>query len=54
MQENSNMEKTFKKYKHIDKLDKIIIDTFISKILIGKVDEETKKRDIKIILNLEI
>lgn len=54
MQENDNMEKIFKKYKHIDKLDKIIIDTFISKILIGKVDEETKKRDIKIIWNLEI
>ena len=54
MQENNNMQKIFKKYKHIDKLDKIIIDTFISKILIGKVDEATKKRDIKIIWNLEI
>ena len=54
MQESNNMQKIFKKYKHIDKLDKIIIDTFISKILIGKVDEETKKRDIKIIWNLEI
>jgi len=54
MQEDNNVQKIFKKYKHIDKLDKIIIDTFISKILIGKVDEETKKRDIKIIWNLEI
>ena len=54
MQENNNMQKIFKKYKHIEKLDKVIIDTFISKILIGKVDEETKKRDIKIIWNIEI
>ena len=48
------MQKIFKKYKHIEKLDKVIIDTFISKILIGKINEETKKRDIKIIWNIEI
>ena len=54
MQENNNMQKIFKKYKHIEKLDKVIIDTFISKILIGKINEETKKRDIKIIWNIEI
>lgn len=52
--ENTNIQKIFKKYKHVDKLDKIIIDTFISKILIGKVDEKTKKRDIKIFWNVEI
>lgn len=54
IQENNSVKKIFKKYKHIDKLDKIIIDTFISKILIGKVDKETKKRNIKIIWNLEV
>lgn len=54
MQDNSNFQKILKRYMHIDKLEKIIIDTFISKILIGKVDEETKKRDIKIIWNIEI
>jgi len=41
-----NIENTLKKYKKIDKLDKVIIDEFIDRIHIGKVNEETKKRDI--------
>ncbi len=44
----------FEKYKHLDQLDKITVDTFISKIVIGKVDEKTHQRDIKIIWNYAI
>ncbi len=44
----------FEKYKNFKKLDKLIIDTFISKILIGKIDPETKKREIRIIWNINV
>ena len=44
----------FKKYKHISKLDRIIVDTFISKILIDKIDKGTNTREIKIIWNFNL
>ena len=47
-------KKIFEKYKHLDVLTKEIIDTFISKIIIGKYDEETKQRTIKIVWNYSI
>lgn len=47
-------EEIFEKYRNLKKLDKIVIDTFISKIVIGKVDENTNKRDIKIIWNINL
>lgn len=43
-----------KKYKHIDKLNKVVVDEFIDKVYIGKVDKETKTRDIEIVWNFEI
>ena len=42
-----------KKYKKINKLNKVIIDEFIDKIYIGKVNVETKERDIIIQWNFE-
>ncbi len=52
-QNNSiDKNKLFNKYKQIKKLDKIIINEFISKIIISKVNLETKKRTIKIIWNI--
>lgn len=42
----------FKKYKHIEKLTKEIVDEFIDGVLIGKVNPETNERDIDIELNL--
>lgn len=44
----------FEKYKHLDKLDRVIVDTFVSKIVIGKVDTKTNNRDIKIVWNYAI
>lgn len=51
---NGNEKLLFEKYKNIKKLDRLIVDTFISKIIIGKIDPETKKRDIKIIWNIAV
>lgn len=47
-----NRERIFKKYRHIDKLNKEIVDEFIDKIWIGKVDPDTNTRDIDIELNI--
>ncbi len=44
-------EKVFSKYKKLDELNVVIVDEFIDKIYIGKVDE--KARDIKIKWNFE-
>ena len=49
-----NQMNVFEKYKHLDKLDKVTVDTFISKIIIGKVDEKSNQRDVKIIWNYAI
>lgn len=38
--------------RHIDKLNKEIVDEFIDKVWIGKVDPETNTRDIDIELNI--
>lgn len=42
----------FKKYKHIEKLTKEIVDKFIDRVLIGKVNPLTNERDIDIEFNL--
>lgn len=42
-----------KKYKHIDKLNKIIVDEFVDKIYIGTYDKINKTRDIEIQWNFE-
>lgn len=53
--ENSkDLESILKKYKHIDKLTKIIVDEFIEKIYVGALDKVTKTRDIKIEWNLDL
>lgn len=49
-----DIESLLKKYKHIDKLNKVIVDEFIYKIYIGKVDKETNKRIIKIEWNFNL
>ena len=45
-------ENLFLKYKDIDSLNRVILDSFISKIEIGKINQETKKRIIEIEWNL--
>ena len=47
-----NSEAIFKKYRHIDKLNKEIVDEFIDKVWIGKLDPDTNTRDIDIELNI--
>ncbi len=49
-----DIKSILKKYKHIDKLNKIIVDEFIEKIYIGKLDKETKTRTIDIEWNLDL
>ena len=41
----------FKKYRHIDSLNSHIVNDFIDKIFIGKLDEKTNKRNIHIVWN---
>ena len=49
---NSKNDNTiFNKYNSIDKLNKVIIDEFIKKIYIGKINTLNNTRDIKIIWN---
>ncbi len=53
--ENSkDIESILKKYKHIKKLTRIIVDEFIEKIYIGAVDKDTNTREIKIEWNLDL
>ena len=49
----TNEKSVLEKYTHIDKLDRLVIDEFISKILIGKKDENNN-RPIKIFWNFTI
>ena len=43
----------FNKYQQLEKLNRVIVDEFIDKIYIGKINEETKTRDIEIKWNFE-
>ena len=43
-----NNDKIFSKYQKLTKLNKIIVDEFIDKIYIGKLNNETSERDIQI------
>lgn len=49
-----DIESILKKYKKVDKLTKVIVDEFIDKIYIGKLNKETKTREIKIVWNLDL
>ena len=53
--ENSkDIESILKKYKHIKKLTRIIVDEFIEKIYVGALNKETNTREIKIEWNLDL
>lgn len=53
-EQSKNVQDIFKKYKKIKKLDRMTLDTFVSKIIVGKLDIETKQRPIKIIWNTAV
>lgn len=44
--------KIFEKYKHIDKLTKVIVDEFVDVVKVGSLNKETNERDIDIHLNI--
>lgn len=46
-------EKIFSKYKKIKELNRVVVDEFIDKIYIGKINHETNSRDIQIKWNFE-
>lgn len=46
-----NFNTKIKKYKKFDKLNKVIIDEFVEKIYIGKLNKKTNIRDVQIIWN---
>ena len=51
--DRKSAEEIIKKYRHIKKLDKTIIDEFINTIYIGKLDEINNTRDIEIEWNFQ-
>ena len=50
---SKNNEKIFSKYQELKKLNRVIVDEFIDKIYIGKLNEETNSRDFQIRWNIE-
>lgn len=50
---SKNNEKIFNKYQKLEELNRVIVDEFIDKIYIGKVNEETNTRNIQIKWNFE-
>ena len=51
--EKKNADDILKKYKHINELNKIVLDEFIDKVFIGEYDKVNKTRDIEIEWNFE-
>jgi len=51
-EKKDNITSLFNKYKKINSLNKIIVDEFIDKIYIGKLNKETKEKDIIIEWNI--
>ena len=45
---NKNVDELFNKYQRLEKLNKVIVDEFVDKIYIGKIDVENRTRDIEI------
>ena len=51
--ERKQADEILKKYKHINELNKVIVDEFIDKVYVGVYDKEAKTRDIEIQWNFE-
>ena len=49
--EQKNITTLFEKYSHIETLTSTVVNEFIDKIVIGKLNQETGERDVKIIWN---
>ena len=50
---SKNNKEIFNKYQKLEELNRVIVEDFIDKIYIGKLNEETKSRDIQIKWNFE-
>ena len=51
---SKDIESILKKYRHIKELDRIIVDEFVEKIYVGKINKDTNTREIKIEWNLDL
>ena len=49
----SKVEDLFNKYQQLEKLNKVIVDEFVDRIYIGKINDETNTRDIEIKWNFD-
>ena len=50
---NKNTKELFNKYQQLEKLNRVIVDEFIDRIYIGKIDTKTNTRNIEIKWNFE-
>ncbi|MCI5789073.1 MAG: DUF4368 domain-containing protein, partial [Tenericutes bacterium] len=50
---NKNTKELFNKYQQLEKLNKVIVDEFVDRIYIGKINDETNTRDIEIKWNFD-
>lgn len=50
---SKNTKELFNKYQQLEKLNRVIVDEFVDKIYIGKINDETNTRDIEIKWNFE-
>ncbi len=50
---SKNNKEIFNKYQKLEELNRVIVDEFIDKIYIGKLNEETESRDLQIKWNFE-
>ena len=53
-QTSTDSKELFEKYQNLNKLNKVIMDEFIEKIFVGKIDEKTNTRNIQIKWNFSI
>lgn len=50
---NKNTKEFFNKYQQLEKLNRVIVEEFVDRIYIGKINKETNTRDIEIKWNFE-
>ena len=53
-QNSVNVDSILEKYNHIEELNKPIVEEFVERIYIGKLDKKNKTREIRIEWNLEL
>ena len=49
----TDLPEFFNKYQQLEKLNRVIVEEFVDRIYIGKINKETNTRDIEIKWNFE-